>query len=888
MRPLASRCGQRLLLLLALLAGTGRPAQAQAPWALSLVIDPYPSPYLSDWEANPTISTLTVTNPGAREQAINLYYRVVNQAGQLIASGRSDPQLLEPGATVFTSYVEITGSSSHDQGVEDQMRRTGRLPEGEYTACVVGTDGGGFVLAEECASFSILYPEPPILVGPFDGELVRSPNPAFQWTPAQVPPQFRLQYGFRLVEVLPDQTPQLALEANIPHFQSLDVPTLALPYPVTARPLEAGRRYAWRVQVLDQNGYPAASNNGLSEIATFEYQPAGAPGPEGPLGGGTARLTFFDPATEHPEFWAVLDTASVDRWMDYLESQARAGAIEIPIPLPAAFRSLAGGVAEEDPRKPRGAGPESAARAAVAACEDIEGPLVVGRDLDKRSFGLLFKPALASRASALLGCWGAPEYMLPEPDQEFAILFAIQGSEDGLPRVTLGLKPLVPRAIVGLKLDIGVFVLNLLGDFDLSSADLPAEVQDFYGPYEIPLWGPGTEDFIKAGLAGVTKGWAEQSASAGAGASFEELKKMLALNFYGVVDFSQSRLLDAVVRGLCALPGEVSCLTENKVTLRGFVGSHSSTNRGAELGAGGGAAAGGRAGLTRSDKWAVWASVPTTPPGWEPLASLVTERRLELEIGERDTSTTGAIPLDGSAPTQSRTRIILRDVLTGFDALKPALGLADEEELSFFGELSAEITGAGVDTSFTFTRQRSETMLGPEDNPTGTRQRAGADAGAGDTLPDRDAPTRAGPDSTVVLTNDSTSAWSRTQLSLAWGLYGTFKLLGGPIKLHDPTLRLRRADQVEAGQTALGVNIGAGWGVASAENLGTLEIDIDPRTSRVRRDRANAIGGPSESPTTRSGTETRRRLRFKVTARFSEDAVVDQLVSFLWGLVPPP
>ncbi len=250
------------------------PLAAGTPWDAQLHIAPYPSPYLSDWETNPTIATLTISNPTGADQEVLLVYRVRDPRGRQIASGRSDPQLVLAGpATVLTDFVNMAGSSSHDGALEDQMRRTGRLPEGEYSVCVTVTDRGGFILAEDCATFTILYPAPPQLIAPFDGEAIVTGHPLLQWTPLGVPPIYQLSYVVRVSEVLPGQVPAQALAANIPVFEGASGLS-AVEYPLAGRPLELGRTYAWQVQALDQHGYAAAAAEGRSEIRTFRYDPA--------------------------------------------------------------------------------------------------------------------------------------------------------------------------------------------------------------------------------------------------------------------------------------------------------------------------------------------------------------------------------------------------------------------------------------------------------------------------------------------------------------------------------------------------------------------------------------------------------------------------------------
>lgn len=248
------------------------PAAAQGAWSLDLFVDPYPSPYASDWETNPNISSLTVLNSSGLERAITLIYQVTGRAGGILASGRSDPLDIAPGApVVFTSYLDIAGSSSRDAGIQRQMERTGRVPEGAYQACVTMADAGGFVLGESCAVFTIVDPDPPLLLAPGDGEALTGAAPFFQWTPIQVPPAFRLQYVLQVAQLRPNQTPEEALRATVLHYQGPDIDVTNLQYPVDAQPLEPGARYVWRVVAVDQNGFPPATNGGASEIRTFRY-----------------------------------------------------------------------------------------------------------------------------------------------------------------------------------------------------------------------------------------------------------------------------------------------------------------------------------------------------------------------------------------------------------------------------------------------------------------------------------------------------------------------------------------------------------------------------------------------------------------------------------------
>jgi len=293
------------LVVLTCLVGTAARAHAQDPWDAILMVTPFPSPYLSDWETNPTIASLTVLNNGSQAQDVILFSEVRNQAGTVITVGRSDPQTIPPGVpVVYNDLTQIAGTQEHDQATEDLVRRSGRLPEGDYEACVAVTDRSGFVLAQACMDFTIVYPDPPMLIAPADGDVASSAAPILQWTPLQVPPDYTVQYTLQMAEVLAGQLPEAALSSNILHYENFDVGTTSFPYPVDGLPLEPGKTYAWRVVAIDQNGYAAATNGGSSEIWTFTYDDGTGGEPETPSSSAvtlTLRNAPDDPSVTNPE-----------------------------------------------------------------------------------------------------------------------------------------------------------------------------------------------------------------------------------------------------------------------------------------------------------------------------------------------------------------------------------------------------------------------------------------------------------------------------------------------------------------------------------------------------------------------------------------------------------
>jgi hypothetical protein len=247
---------------------------AQAGWSGTLTIQPYPSPYLSDWQVNPTIAILIVNNPGAPSQ-IKLSLTITRRSsGASVGSGESNPILVPGGQTILNNTSMVSWSSMK---LESQIVQTGRLPEGEYKACVEVKDlSGNTLIAQLCGDFTIVYPDPPYLIAPANGDTVQTQYPVFQWMPCQLPAQYQLHYVLRIVEILPGQIPEQALVANVPQYENSNILATNFQYPIDALQLQAGKKYAWQVQALDQYGFPPATNDGRSQIWTFTYAPMAA------------------------------------------------------------------------------------------------------------------------------------------------------------------------------------------------------------------------------------------------------------------------------------------------------------------------------------------------------------------------------------------------------------------------------------------------------------------------------------------------------------------------------------------------------------------------------------------------------------------------------------
>ena len=282
----------------------------------TLFIQPYPSPYPGEWQTNPSIGYLTVSNTSsAFSPQVRIDLRVIRASDRtLILSGSSDVQIIPPGPSTTllnnTQFVSLR-NVTYNTALKGLVAKTGRLPEGEYIAIIDIRNVNGTILLSDITSqtFTIVYPPSPVLLYPADGDSIIQMYPVFQWIPAAAPPAYTVHYALKIVEVLTGQVPAQALAANdMPQFEDRNVTTTNLLYPPSALPLRKGTTYAWRVQALDHNNFPVSTNNGYSQVFSFVYTggitpPPPPPPPPTPVAD-CLRLTATSP--ENGATWKAL------------------------------------------------------------------------------------------------------------------------------------------------------------------------------------------------------------------------------------------------------------------------------------------------------------------------------------------------------------------------------------------------------------------------------------------------------------------------------------------------------------------------------------------------------------------------------------------------------
>lgn len=109
------------------------------------------------------------------------------------------------------------------------------------------------------------------LLYPNNGQIVEEFFPVFNWTNQTTT---NSTYKLILVEILEGQTPESAIQSNLPSFVQEGLTTNTLLYPFEAPFLEKNKKYAW--QIITSQGYRIEGNTpqtttSSSEVFWFEY-----------------------------------------------------------------------------------------------------------------------------------------------------------------------------------------------------------------------------------------------------------------------------------------------------------------------------------------------------------------------------------------------------------------------------------------------------------------------------------------------------------------------------------------------------------------------------------------------------------------------------------------
>jgi hypothetical protein len=114
---------------------------------------------------------------------------------------------------------------------------------------------------------SIPSPSPVKLTLPHPSKLVDQKKLTFKWLPAQIPGRRRPLYRLSVFELRPRQSFAIATKAK--PVYSVMCKTTSHHYPATAKALQKGKGYCWRVETCDENGMVLNT----SVVQGFRFRP---------------------------------------------------------------------------------------------------------------------------------------------------------------------------------------------------------------------------------------------------------------------------------------------------------------------------------------------------------------------------------------------------------------------------------------------------------------------------------------------------------------------------------------------------------------------------------------------------------------------------------------
>lgn len=170
----------------------------------------------------------------------------------------------KPGVTIIdnATYESIYRNRKitfYNKEIENLISRTKCLPPGQYDICLTLFPAGtptpqGNYLTQTCYTRDKELLNQLLLVSPFEEEEIKVDLPLFTWT-AVTPFNPEAMYRIQIVEVLANQTPFHAFNANPVFFEKTGLKSNIIQYPFSARPLLPCKNYAWRITYELDGGF---------------------------------------------------------------------------------------------------------------------------------------------------------------------------------------------------------------------------------------------------------------------------------------------------------------------------------------------------------------------------------------------------------------------------------------------------------------------------------------------------------------------------------------------------------------------------------------------------------------------------------------------------------
>ena len=206
-------------------------------------------------EYNVSISGLSqITLSSSIDGKIKIEASITNVSNTVLLKLVSTDLMVKKGVTTLNAstlkFAQVAYSNHPQAGY---MKTFNQLPSGVFNYCITVIPIESFEQGDEnCQTIDATEKEQLYLINPVDGDEIETPTPMLIWFHSE--PFNLLNQGefFRLLLVKLDDNQSAAsgITANIPYFIKNNLTRHQVQYPMDAKPLEKGKRYAWQVQKM--------------------------------------------------------------------------------------------------------------------------------------------------------------------------------------------------------------------------------------------------------------------------------------------------------------------------------------------------------------------------------------------------------------------------------------------------------------------------------------------------------------------------------------------------------------------------------------------------------------------------------------------------------------
>jgi len=180
-----------------------------------------------------------------------------------LMEGQNGPQALKVNQPIITKDVD-----NLTQIVVNKLITSPCAPPNTcsfiWNVQALGREGkpiGGNNGTSESFSFTVPTPIQTTLLAPVNGAVIATePDLQFTWKSTSTNSTIPITYKIKIVEIIGDQSPEIALRTNKPHFEKDSLIVVNYGYPRTATKFIIGKSYGWHI-TAKQKGVSVAGDN---------------------------------------------------------------------------------------------------------------------------------------------------------------------------------------------------------------------------------------------------------------------------------------------------------------------------------------------------------------------------------------------------------------------------------------------------------------------------------------------------------------------------------------------------------------------------------------------------------------------------------------------------